>query len=241
MLIVNLDTHQVLLASVPRDYYLNNPALGGMDKLTHLGNSGIMNTVQGLNDCFGINITDYAIVNFYTFEAIIDALGGIDIYNPYEFYSILYGGNLFVEGEIHLNGTQALAYVRERHNLSNGDFGRNEHQAIVLQALIDKVTSMDMLTNFNGVLSALQGRVLTSLSGDRIMELVSVLVDNYSSLEVLSYHLGGIGDYAGTASMGWDRLLYVARPIDSQIEFIKKQVQMMVLGESITQEALPEN
>lgn len=240
ILTVNLDTHQILLVSVPRDYYIYNPALGGMDKLTHLGNSGITNTMQGLNEYFGISLSDFAIVNFDTFESIIDALGGIDIENPYEFYTTMAGGIWFEEGNIHLNGEEALAYVRERYNLPNGDYGRNEHQAIVLQALIDKVTSMEMLTNFNNVLNALQGKILTSLTGERIMNLVSVMVNNYSSMDIISYHLGGNGDYAGTASMGWDRLLYVAHPIEAQRDFIWKEVQKMTLGETISQGSLPE-
>ena len=239
MLTVNLDTHQILMVSIPRDYYINNPALGGMDKLTHLGNSGIANTMLGLNEKFGVSLSDYAIVNFYTFEAIIDALGGVDIYNPYGFYTELIGGMWFEEGSLHLNGEQALAYVRERHNLPNGDFGRNEHQAIILQALIDKVTSMDMLSNFNSVLNALQGKVLTSFSGERIMNLISSMVNNYSAFSIISYHLSGVGDYQGTASMGWDRLLYVAWPVESQVQFIQREVQKMVIDEIITQETLP--
>ena len=64
-------------------------------------------------------------------------MGGVDIVNPYAF-SI--GDTQFPEGEIHLNGENALSYVRARYNLPDGDFGRNQHKIIVLRAMLQKDT-----------------------------------------------------------------------------------------------------
>ena len=128
---------QILMVAVPRDWYVANPGLGnGMDKLTHLGNNGLQNTIDGLNKEFDFDyIKDYFEVNFVTFQKIVFAIGGIDIYNPYAFTNVngdgqeieggSYGGSYsYDEGNIHLDGNEALSYVRERYGLPDGDLGR---------------------------------------------------------------------------------------------------------------------
>lgn len=243
--------HQVLLISMPRDWYIKNPALGNnYDKFTHLGNNGMQNSIDGLNQEYGFDyINNYVLVNFVTFYNIVEALGGIDISNPYAFTctdvetvdGVSYGGSYtFEQGSIHLDGNQALTYVRERHALANGDYGRNEHQAIVLQGIINKLTSKSVITNFNSLLEKLQGNFLTSLSSDDIYSLAEKQLNDGGSWNMVSYHLGGVGDYNTTASMG-SMQLYVSYPIAEQIEFAKEQMTKVMNGEKITQDTLPAN
>jgi len=242
---------QVLLISVPRDWYVKNPALGdGYDKLTHLGNSGLQNTMDGLNEEFTFNyIKNYFEVNFTTFYNIVEAIGGVDIYNPYSF-TLNNGassdtghgeqsGYLFEEGNLHLNGDQALSYVRERYNLPNGDYGRNEHQAIVLQAIISKLTSKELISNFNNLLNSLQGNFLTSMSSDDIYSLAQMQLNDGGTWNFVTYHLGGVGGNDVTASMG-DQLLYVSYPISEQVDFVKNEMTKVMNGDSISQGTLPE-
>lgn len=229
---------QILLVSIPRDWYVKNPALGnGYDKLTHLGNDGMQNTIDGLNQEFNFNyINNYFEVNFVTFKNIIDAVGGVDVNNPYSFHAVEYD---FAEGQIHLSGDEALEYVRERHNLSNGDYGRNEHQAIVLQAIISKISSKEIISNFNNLLNNLQGNFLTSLSSDDIYSLAKMQLNDGGKWNFVSYHLGGQGDYNSTASMG-DQQLYVSYPFESQVNFANEQITNVMNGQIITQGTLPE-
>lgn len=231
--------HQLLLISMPRDWYVKNPALGnGYDKLTHLGNSGMQNSIDGLNQEYGFDyIKDYFEVNFVTFKNIVDALGGIEINNPYEFTDE--SGNTYAAGNITLNGDLALSYVRERHNLSNGDYGRNEHQAIVLQGIISKMTSKAVISSFNTLLEKLQGNFLTSISSDNIYALAAKQLDNGASWKMISYHLGGVGDHNTTASMG-SMQLYVSYPLTEQVTFAKEQMTKVMNGEIITQGTLPD-
>ena len=57
---VNPKYKQILLVSIPRDFYVKNPALGNeLDKLTHLGNNGIENTLDGINQEFDLEIKSY--------------------------------------------------------------------------------------------------------------------------------------------------------------------------------------
>ena len=84
---VNPNSHQISIVSFPRDSFVPNPALYGYaDKLTHLGMHGLDNTLNGLSDLLGTPIENYVLINFTTYEQIIDALGGVDVDNPYSFH-----------------------------------------------------------------------------------------------------------------------------------------------------------
>ncbi|HCK89517.1 MAG TPA: hypothetical protein DHW39_12070 [Erysipelotrichaceae bacterium] len=237
---VNPDTKQILVAGFPRDTYLKNPALrNGMDKLTHLGNNGIQNTAAGLGAVLNTEISEYFVVNFRTFKNIIDAMGGIDIDNPYKFTT---GANIgvhtFREGNIHINGEEALLYCRERKHLPNGDYGRSEHQTIVLKAVVDKLTSPELLTNFSALLDSLQGQFITSYSTDNIYQIVQNQLDNNTPWNIISYHLTGRGDMQPTASMGAQKL-YVNWLYAQQVEFIRGEMTKVLNGETVTQGELP--
>jgi LCP family protein required for cell wall assembly len=249
LLTVDPINHQVLLISIPRDWYVKNPALENRyDKLTHLGNNGMMNSVIGLNQEFGFDyIKNYVEVNFVTFYNIVEAVGGIDIYNPYAFTctektivdGTSYGGSYtFNEGNIHLDGNQALTYVRERHALSNGDYGRNEHQAIVLRGILSKLTGKTIVSSFNSLLDKLQKNFLTNFDADDIYKLAQKQLNENSQWNFVSYHLGGVGEYSPTASMGAMEL-YVSDPILEQVQFAGAEMTKVMNGETIKQEALP--
>jgi anionic cell wall polymer biosynthesis LytR-Cps2A-Psr (LCP) family protein len=181
------------------------------------------------------------LVNFNTYSTIIDALGGVDVENPYEFTTI--GGNgggdyTFAAGTIHLDGEAALAYVRERYNLPDGDMGRSEHQLIVLQAIINKMTSSEILSKYNQVLKAMQGEFLTNIDTDDIYALVEKQVDEGGSWNVVKYHLLESGDYQETASMP-GQSLYVGWLYDNQVQFVVEQINAVLNGQTITQQELP--
>ena len=249
LLNVNPNTKQILIVGIPRDAYIPNPALNYEDdKLTHLGNEGIQNTMNGISEYFNIDINYYGKVIFDSFEKIIDAIGGIDVDNPYYFDTIDGNGKLdggvdhqFPEGLIHLDGESALAYCRERYNLSNGDYGRNEHQTYVLKAVVKKVLSKDILTNYASILSALEGQFMTNLTTDEVLKLVSMQLTSLNDWEIINYHLGGTGDMCGTASMGWNRQLYVVHLFDSQVQFIHDQIEKLKNDEILVQDILPQN
>ena len=237
LLTVNPETAQALIVSIPRDTYLKNPALGhGLDKLTHLGNNGIMNTVEGLNDLYGLEVQHYATVNFATFQKIIDTLGGIDIYNPYAFEN---SRKYFPAGDIHLNGEDALIYVRVRYDLANGDFDRNEHQAIVLKAILQKLTSREILEKAPNLINSLSGAIATNIDPASILDLASEELTNRRNWNIIYYHLGGFGHRAETVSMpGWS--LYVVDPYETQTKFVHDEIMNVLTGEILEQKELPD-
>lgn len=235
---VNPVLKQVLMISIPRDFYIKNPALdNGLDKLTHLGNDGIHNTLDGINQEFELNIQDYMLTDFDHLTSLVDELGGITVDNPYEFTG---GDYTFAAGTISLNGAQALAYSRERHSLDNGDYGRNQHQGIVMEGILNKVQENCHAGDYISVIKAAMNNFLTNVSLDTMLS-VYTSTNNGQDWSYYKYHLGGQGTYDGTASMGFDRMLYVCKPFDSQIQFTKQQVEKVLNGEEIQMESLPDN
>lgn len=241
IMVVNPTSRQILLVSIPRDYYIENPGLSdGMDKLTHLGNQGIRNTLDGINRKFNLNLTDYLCTNFTHFEALVDALGGVTIDNPYAFDGENSGDYHFDAGKITLNGEQALAYSRERYSLSNGDYGRNEHQGIIMQAILEKVQQNAAAGDKAGVLAALSANFLTNVNINDLYNLYTSSGDVAQPWQYIRYHLGGTGTMAGTVSMGMNRMLYVCQPFESQVQFTTDVVNRMLNGETISEDPLPD-
>lgn len=241
IMVVNPTSRQILLVSIPRDYYIENPGLSdGMDKLTHLRNQGIRNTLDGINRKFNLNLTDYLCTNFTHFEALVDALGGVTIDNPYAFDGENSGDYHFDAGEITLNGEQALAYSRERYSLSNGDYGRNEHQGIIMQAILEKVQQNAAAGDKAGVLAALSANFLTNVNINDLYNLYTSSGDVAQPWQYIRYHLGGTGTMAGTVSMGMSRMLYVCQPFESQVQFTTDVVNRMLNGETISEDPLPD-
>lgn len=235
---VNPVLKQVLMVSIPRDFYVKNPALdNGLDKLTHLGNDGIQNTLDGINQEFGLNITDYMLTDFDHLTSLVDEIGGITVNNPYAFSGMGYD---FAAGTISLNGAQALAYSRERHSLDNGDYGRNQHQGIVMEGILNKIQENCHAGDYISVIKAAMNNFLTNVSLDTLLS-VYTSTNNGQDWTYFKYHLGGQGTYDGTASMGFDRMLYVCKPFDSQVQFTRQQVEKVLNGEEIQMESLPDN
>ena len=215
----------IMLVSLPRDSYIPNPALGnGMDKLTHMGMSGIDNTMEALSNFLDVELTSYALVNFNTYEKIINTIGGVDIVNPYAFTA---GKYYFESGNIHLSGAEALAYVRERYTLANGDFDRNEHQVIVLQAMIRKMLTTDVLMNFPDVMGALSGTFLTNVSLDSIYALASSQLDNFRNWSITTRHIDGSTGGDECASMP-GQLLSVVYPDENVTAAVAQEIREML-------------
>lgn len=219
--VVNPGEKKILLVSLPRDTYMANPIMdNGMDKLTHMGVYGVENTTNALSQFFDMELDKYILVNFNTYAKIVNTLNGVDIVNPYQFTGL---GYTFAAGNIHLSGEEALAYVRERKSLANGDFDRNEHQIIVLRALIKKMLSAEVLSNFSSVLDALNGTFLTNLSTDSVFEIVSDQLDSVGSWTITSRHVDGSTASEECVSMP-GQLLSVVYPDEGVVESIRNEM-----------------
>jgi len=237
----NPNTHQISIVNLPRDSYVPNPAYGtgdsSYDKLTHLGLSGISNTLKGLSSYLDESINNYVFLNFDTFWHIMVVLNGVDIDNPYAFDAL--DGEHFDAGRIHLTAESGLMYVREREGLPDGDFGRNMHQQIVMSAIIDEITSPETMLRFNAILDAIKDDFLTNLSSNAIYGLVNKQLNEGMSWNIVKYHvLGETGLEVCASAPGQE--LSVVYPYPNQVEFVKNVMDQVDAGDSMDQEELPD-
>ena len=195
LMTVNTDTKEVLLTTTPRDSYV--PIADGgnnqYDKLTHAGIYGVDTSIHTLENLYDIDINYYARLNFTSFLKLIDLLGGIDVYNDQEFNAHTNNGKHYPVGNLHLNSTDALGFVRERYALADGDRDRGRNQQKVITAIIQKLTSTEVLTNYSAVIQGLQESVQTNMPVEVMTDLVNRQLEKGGKYDVQSQDLKGTG------------------------------------------------
>ncbi len=199
---VNPKTKQVLLVSTPRDSYVVNPYSNGeKDKLTHAGIYGIDSSMGALGELYGLDIDFFFRVNFTGFTKIIDALGGVSVNSAVTFNA---GGYSFTKGINEMDGKKALVFCRERHAFAGGDRQRGKNQMAVITAVVKKMASSKLLTNYSEILSSLNGTFQTSLTSDEISSLIKMQLNDMSSWNIQTYSVDGKGsmEYTHTSPNG---------------------------------------
>ncbi len=195
ILTVNMNTHKILMTETPRDAYVKIPDGGAdqYDKLTHAGIYGVETSEKTLENLYGINIDYYARLNFDSFLKLIDALGGITVYNDQAFTALM-NKKEYPVGNIELtSGEDALAFVRERYSLEHGDYDRGNNQMKVIQAILNKLTSLNSVSNYSTIISNVQDSIQTDMKLDTMMKLVNTQLDSGKKFTVTSQEVTGTG------------------------------------------------
>lgn len=110
-------THTISILSIPRDMVLENvrqdqQRFYKIDAALAQGPSQLVNVIE---QDFGIPINHFAELNFDSFQNVVNALGGVNMYFPYPEYDDYSSLHIKTAGCYHLNGFEALAVVRARH------------------------------------------------------------------------------------------------------------------------------
>ena len=233
LMTVNTDTKEVLLTTTPRDSYV--PIADGgnnqYDKLTHAGIYGVDASIHTLENLYGIDINYYARLNFTSFLKLIDLLGGIDVYNDQEFNAHTNNGKHYPVGNLHLNSTDALGFVRERYALADGDRDRGRNQQKVITAIIQKLTSTEVLTNYSAVIQGLQESVQTNMPVEVMTDLVNRQLEKGGKYDVQSQDLKGTGrmDLPSYAMPGSQ--LYMMEVSQDSLASVKAAMTSVLKGE----------
>jgi LCP family protein required for cell wall assembly len=168
----------VRAVSIPRDLYVAIPGFG-YDKITRAydhgskadggrfrGGAAAMRATVAAN--FGIEVDGVVVTTFDGFVEIVDALGGVDLVNPYDLYdaefpTIDYGYKqiFYPAGPLHLHGEQALEFVRTRHQ--DGDDGRVMRQQLVLRALLERARDPEIAARLPDLVEKHRKAVRTDL------------------------------------------------------------------------------
>jgi LCP family protein required for cell wall assembly len=199
-MVLHLDPakHTAYLLSLPRDLWLPMPGGHGLElRIDDALNSaerpylhlpfGPTLLVKTIEEDLGIPINHYVELNFYTFEKVVNTLGGITIDFPTKLIDHYSGLDITHPGCQHLNGSQALALVRARHLYyynpttgswdydGTGDLGRIKRTHIFLRVLAEEVRKSALSNPLNA--NALLGSILPSLKVDQgftLSDLVSL-------------------------------------------------------------------
>ena len=181
------------LVSIPRDtraeLVSGKNKKNFYDKMNHAyAYGGIEMTINSIEKFLNIPIDYYTEVNMESFRDIVDAVGGIDVYNEYEFEL---DGTFLTKGDHHLDGVEALQYARMRKQDPRGDFGRQERQREVISKVIDKGTSLKSLTNYDEILNALEKNIKTNLTLKEILGIQNTYKPAAETIEKIE--IEGIG------------------------------------------------
>jgi LCP family protein required for cell wall assembly len=153
MMLLTIDptSHTAGVLSVPRDLYVDIPEYGlyRINTAYFLGGGDLAEQTVEYN--LGVYVDYYVLVEFDAFVTLIDEIGGVDVYVPYDIYDPTYPDQAYgydpfsiQAGQHHMDGETTLRYVRTRHT-GGSDFDRAQRQQDVLFAIRDRILSADML------------------------------------------------------------------------------------------------
>lgn len=144
------EAKKVQIVSIPRDSYVTIHGYGKHKINSAFNpkvypNGGLDLTVKTVEDFLDVEIDHYAIVDYKAVIEIVDTLGGIDVYWDHPDYS--YTDDWVIPpleinlktGNNHLDGINAVSYLRARKALSDQDIGRIKNQQDFLMLLFDKI------------------------------------------------------------------------------------------------------
>lgn len=178
---INPEKKQSTVVSLNRDIYADMLDGVTFDKLNHAYAYGevelAMDAVEKLLD---IPIDHYVTLNMQGLRDLIDAVGGIEVNNKIEFTL----EKVHVPfGKITLNGKTGLAYARMRKEDPDGDVGRQRRQREVLEKLIDKILSLNGVSNYQQLLKAVEKNSKTDLTWDEMLDVATNYYPAFEKIE----------------------------------------------------------
>ncbi len=226
---IHPQTHKILLTTTPRDYYVTIPGVSGeqRDKLTHAGIYGIDASMATLENLYQTEIPFYVRVNFTSVIEIVDAMGGVDVDSDLAFTTGKASGAVVEihEGKNHLNGKEALAFVRERKAFIDGDNQRGKNQQALLTALIEEIISPMIVVEANEIINCVSDDTETNMSESQIKSLLRMQLDNMQGWEIES--VAATGDSSGKqyCYSYSEKPLYVTVPDMTVVEEIGSKIR----------------
>jgi LCP family protein required for cell wall assembly len=179
----------VTMLSIPRDYYLplwSNGSQIGYDKImVAFSRGGAQAAEETVTRNFDVKIDNYVWIGLQGLVKLIDTVGGVDVVttnpvlddnypndinteNPYSFKRVA-----VLPGAQHMNGLQAMDYVRSRHSDPNGDLGRSARQQQVLVALKAKAKNLNP-ADIPDLVATFKGELKTDMDLGRAAQLLPV-------------------------------------------------------------------
>lgn len=174
MILVTINTKEntVNVISFPRDLYVYIPNWKDQRLNAAYPHGGFKVLQDTLEYNFGFRPDYFVMVNFWAFEFFVDDIGGVYINVPRTICDETTGGetHCVYPGTRHMNGKEALWYVRSRE--STNDFDRNMRQQLVLQAILDRMLALKTLTRIPQLYRTYSQHVTTDLDLGTVLSLI---------------------------------------------------------------------
>jgi polyisoprenyl-teichoic acid--peptidoglycan teichoic acid transferase len=191
---LNPKQKSMLFTSIPRDTYVTIPGRSGKTKINHSYAYGKADlTRQTVENFLDIPIDGYVRINMPGLEAVVDALGGIEVNVPFDF---TYSGYTFHKGKMKLNGKEALAFSRMRKQdpLRLGDTGRVLRQQETIRGIIARGKQLSTITKLPTLVDQLGSNIKTDIPPLRLLELQQTYA-NVKDQDIKTITLQGEGKY----------------------------------------------
>ena len=197
----NPNTLTTTMFSLPRDLYVpiacNHNRYAKINSAAAYGSTCVINTVKQLT---GIKIDYYLKMNFKGVVQLVDAIGGVTVDVEEPDFNMNSGVNckgqvceqnsdrafgkntVFIKPGIQtLNGEQALAYARNRHQYAMSDIARNQHQQDLIAAVAQKVKGIRSISEFEEILNTVSKNIETNMTPEQILSFYNVGKDMLSN------------------------------------------------------------
>lgn len=198
----NKSTNELKLVSFMRDIYAEIPGYQSYKLNTAYFLGGVQLLKDTLSGMFDIPIHHYALIDFHSFESLIDILAPDGIEIDVEKDMSAYIGVSLSQGVQKLNGKELLGYARFRHDEA-GDFGRVERQQKVIEALKNELLSPNSIIKLPKLVGAAGGYITTDMTtAEEISTVTSILLGGGVEIEKLTIPVEGTYSYGSYQHAG---------------------------------------
>ena len=186
---VNMDTHEILMTSIPRDYYMEIYGMDGkMDTLSHMFAFAPDSSEKSLEQFFDIDI-DYTIkITTESLVGLVDKIGGITYCSDQSFtttHALILNSyddsgkeKLYVKkGCQELNGIETLTVARERNAFVGRDRVRQKNCQKIIIAIFEKLKSTNSFVNYKEILDSLSDLYTTTIPREVITNIAKDTID----------------------------------------------------------------
>lgn len=198
----NKENDEVKIVSFMRDIYAEIPGYQSYKLNTAFYLGGVDLLADTLRNMFGVEIQHYAMVDFSSFEKLVDIAAPNGVKIDVEKDMSKHIGVSLTKGEQNLNGKELLGYARFRAD-GDGDFGRVRRQQQVIAALKDEMISISSIPKFPKLAGAAQGYVKTDMPVlDQVKVATDVAMGGSDSIERLTIPVEGSYSYGRYSHAG---------------------------------------
>lgn len=180
IILVNIDpkSKSINAISIPRDSKVYLPEGHGIQKINSAhAIGGVGMTIETIEKTLGVRIDRYVMVHDAAVKAIVEALGGVDVYVEKPMHYHDYAGHLHIDlskGVHRLSPTEAVGYLRFRHD-ALGDIGRTQRQQWFLRGLLNELKKPETIAKIPDIVSVANKYIKTNMSLYELTQYASLM------------------------------------------------------------------